>query len=178
MASPWFQISVELVEGRDLVLWPRPGRIFAASPTHTFGALADAIDNAFARWDLSHLHEFRRQDGERIGQPDPDFGGVLDEHTQKLSRLEAGEELLYIFDFGDGWHHLVTVGTERLDPGEQFGAVPRHPVVLFGWGDIPDQYGRRIADDDGSGTIPPDPRRADLPPLLPWWGADAHTYDT
>jgi hypothetical protein len=135
MSTPWLQITVELVEGRDLVLWPRPGRVFAASPTHAFGALAGGIDSAFARWDQSHLHEFRRQNGERVGRADPDWdsGDVLDERERKLSRLEAGEELLYIFDFGDGWHHLVTVGTERLDPREQFGVAPRHPVVLFGW---------------------------------------------
>jgi hypothetical protein len=180
MSTPWLQITVELVEGRDLVLWPRPGRVFVASPTHAFGALAGGIDSAFARWDQSHLHEFRRQNGERVGRADPDWdsGDVLDEREQKLSRLEAGEELLYIFDFGDGWHHLVTVGTERLDPREQFGVAPRHPVVLFGWGDIPDQYGRRFADDDGSARIPADPRRADLPPLFPWWGAEARHYDT
>lgn len=30
----------------------------AVGPAHTFKALADAINQAFARWDLVHLHEF------------------------------------------------------------------------------------------------------------------------
>jgi hypothetical protein len=55
----WWSIRVELLGG-DLAgdLWPRPGRIFAVSPAHTFHAFGVAIDDAFARWDRSHLHEF------------------------------------------------------------------------------------------------------------------------
>ena len=54
----WISVQVELIEGRGEHCWPRPGRIFAAAPGHSFAQLADAIDNAFARWDRSHLHEF------------------------------------------------------------------------------------------------------------------------
>lgn len=43
--------------GDDLV--GTPGRDLLVSDTHTFADLAAAIDCAFARWDLSHLHEFR-----------------------------------------------------------------------------------------------------------------------
>jgi hypothetical protein len=49
---------VELIEGAGRTLWPRPGRVFAAARSHTFAALADAIDTAFARWDRAHLHLF------------------------------------------------------------------------------------------------------------------------
>jgi hypothetical protein len=35
---------------------------------------------------------------------------------------------------------------------------------------IPDQYGRRWADDDGDSPKPPNPGLTDLPPLQPWWG--------
>jgi hypothetical protein len=34
------------------------GPVFAVGPSHTFADLARAIDNAFARWDLSHLTLF------------------------------------------------------------------------------------------------------------------------
>ena len=51
---------------------PAPGRIFIVGPSHTFAGLADAINAAFARWDLSHLHEFELGDGRRIGFVDPD----------------------------------------------------------------------------------------------------------
>jgi hypothetical protein len=36
----------------------RPGRVFGVSPAHTFHQFGVAIDDAFARWDRSHLHEF------------------------------------------------------------------------------------------------------------------------
>ena len=35
-----------------------PRSIFAAAADHSFAELATAIDDAFARWDRSHLHEF------------------------------------------------------------------------------------------------------------------------
>ena len=41
---------------------PSPGRIFIVGPSHTFLGLADAIEAAFARWELSHLHEFDQWD--------------------------------------------------------------------------------------------------------------------
>jgi hypothetical protein len=62
MSRTWLSIRVDLIEGCGEHLWPRPGRTFAASRTHTFAQLADAIDDAFARWDRSHLHEFELAD--------------------------------------------------------------------------------------------------------------------
>ncbi|MGA3058542.1 MAG: hypothetical protein ABSE70_10990 [Candidatus Limnocylindrales bacterium] len=48
MSKTWLSIRVDLIEGRGEHLWPRPGRIFAATGTHTFAQLAEAIDDAFA----------------------------------------------------------------------------------------------------------------------------------
>ena len=64
----WLSIRVELVEGREERYWPRPGRLFAAAMSHSFAQLASAIDDAFARWDRSHLREFELADGTRIWQ--------------------------------------------------------------------------------------------------------------
>lgn len=50
-----------------------PGRIFLVGPSHTFERFAAA----FARWDLSHLHNFERKDGRLIGYPDDAFGPDL-----------------------------------------------------------------------------------------------------
>ncbi len=58
MARTWLSIRVDLISGGDTDCWPRPGRIFAAARSHTFAQLATAIDDAFARWDRSHLHMF------------------------------------------------------------------------------------------------------------------------
>src|ERR1700687_4566600 len=71
--SRWISVQVELVEGRGEHCWPRPGRIFAAAADHSFADLGAAIDDAFARWDRAHLHEFELADGARIGIPDPQW---------------------------------------------------------------------------------------------------------
>lgn len=109
MAQTWLSIRVELVEGRGERLWPRPGRLFAAARGHSFAALATAIDDAFARWDRAHLHEFRLADGTRLTTPygdDDELGPALDDRRTRLSRLRPGEQFLYTFDLGDGWTHL------------------------------------------------------------------------
>ena len=63
MARTWITVRVDLVGGRGEDLWPRPGRLLVASRSHTFRQLATAIDDAFARWDRAHLHEFTLPDG-------------------------------------------------------------------------------------------------------------------
>jgi hypothetical protein len=175
MANTWLSIQVELVEGHGEHFWPRPGRIFAASRGHTFEQLADAIDDAFARWDRSHLQEFTLSDKTRLCTPRSSWGEIEGEtvgdlRRLKLSRLRPGEQFVYVFDLGDDWAHLCTVGTERIDPLETLGILPDHPLPYWGWGEIPDQYRRRWDGDDGDSPKPKDPKLADLPPLRPWWG--------
>ena len=46
------------------------GRVLMVGPPHTFADLADAVNAAFARCDLAHLHAFRLSDGRRIGYAD------------------------------------------------------------------------------------------------------------
>lgn len=162
---------MELVEGRGEQLWPRPGRIMAAARRHTFRELATAIDDAFARWDRAHLHQFWLGDGTRVTQPDPDFEPdeqQRDSHRLTLSCLKPGERFAYEFDFGDGWLHLCTVGELRIDPEEALGIIPACPLAYWGWGVIPDQYGRRWDDDDGESQPPKDTQGSDLPPIGPW----------
>lgn len=183
MTRAWLSITVELIEGRGQHLWPRPARIFVAARTHTFAQFAESIDDAFARWDLAHLHEFHFPDPddpsgyERVATPDPDWdmGDVTDMATTKLSRLDAGQQFLYVFDLGDDWTHLCTVADKRVDPAEVYGITPPRPAAYFGWGGIPDQYGRRFNGDSDDAPLPPDPRCADLPSLRPWWGPQSCT---
>lgn len=175
MPRNWLSIRVELVEGRGEAFWPRPGRIFAAARTHTFADLADAIDDGFARWDRAHLHQFNLADGTRITRPDwEDEPEGLDGRRVKLSRLTPGEQFAYEFDFGDSWTHLCTVAERRIDPLEQLGVIPDHPLPYWGWGDIPDQYDRRWDGDDGETPPPGNTGIETLPPLLPWWGPRQH----
>ncbi|MEB3982528.1 hypothetical protein OQ968_14790 [Mycobacterium sp. 663a-19] len=173
MARTWLSIRVDLVSGRGEYFWPRPGRVFAAARSHRFSQLAEAIDTAFARWDRAHLYKFELADGRVIGQPEyDDFDmGILDGDEMKLSALSLGEQFVYEFDFGDGWTYLCEVAPERIDPESELGIMPQSPLPYWGWGTIPDQYGRRWIDDDGENTEPPDPGLSDLPPLRPGWGS-------
>jgi hypothetical protein len=169
----WLTVQVELVQGRGEHYWPRPGRIFAAAADHSFAQLATAIDDAFARWDRSHLHEFELGDGTRIGIAEAEWEGdepVLDERLVKLSRLKPEQQFVYVFDLGDDWAHLCTTGKAHINPLETLGILPDRPLPYFGWGAVPDQYGRAWSGDDGEAQPPRDPALTDLPPLRPAWG--------
>ena len=148
--ADWMTVRVELVSGRGMDLDPPPGRIFAVGPNNIFGDLADAIDLHFARWDLGHSHLFRLQDGREIGYRDPEFPDWLDlEQVTVSSELSKGEEFEYVFDFGDDWTHHCRVEEVGIDPAEVFGEEPALPIPIWGWGSIPDQYGRRSDNDTG-----------------------------
>jgi hypothetical protein len=58
-----------------------------------------AIDSAFARWDLSHLHELELADGRLIGFPDDTFAPDvvwLDHDKPKVCRtVKPGDEFEY-----------------------------------------------------------------------------------
>jgi hypothetical protein len=90
--------------------------------------------------------------------------------------VEPGDEFKYMFDLGDGWTHRCVVGGERIDPMEELGVRPRKPLAIWGWGTLPDQYGRRWSDDDGSSRPP---RRPNLPHpmLLGSWPDDGAVRD-
>lgn len=157
-------------------MWPRPGRVFAAARSHSFAQLAEAVDAAFARWDLAHLHMYTLADGTNLSRA-TDWDGelpedALDSASTKLSRLNPGDQFAYVFDLGDDWAHLCTVGPERIDPLDTVGSQPQHPVPYWGWGTIPDQYGRHWDGDDGEAREPRQRRNelSDLPPIFPWWG--------
>lgn len=144
-------MRVDLVSGAGLLFAPQPGRIFLVGPHHTFSDLAAAIDLAFARWDVAHLHEFRFDDGRYFGIPDaPSKGGagVRDYDAVKVgSQVKRGERFTYIFDFGANWQHHCTVVTSNLDPVEVLGHPPEKPTPIWGWGWMPDQYGRQTYDE-------------------------------
>ena len=135
-------------------------------PSHTFADLADAIDTAFARWDRAHLCQFTLADGtvvtdeetaeELEDMPDERLGVpyLVLERTKVVSRLAPGEEFKYVFDLGDDWTHACRVENEKVDPREEYGGAPDRPVPIWGWGSIPDQYGRRWADDTREGRPP------------------------
>jgi hypothetical protein len=151
MAKNWLSIRVELLHGGGLEMDPPPGRVMLVGPRHTFGDLAEAIDAAFARWDLSHLHLFELPDGRSVGEAGDDDWGLetVDESALRVAEtLSEGDVFEYVFDLGDSWTHRCAVESKAVDPLEAYGIVPSKPVPTWGWGWIPDQYGRRTADSD------------------------------
>lgn len=149
----WLELRVVLVSGQGAELDPPPGRVLITAPTMTFADLAEAIDTAFARYDRSHLHRFELADGRTLYSDEESAveldgaGTSVETHLQDVP-LDTLERFSYVFDFGDDWRHEVKLVRAGVDPHEVWGAVPDRPVVLDGWGWIPDQYGREEDEPD------------------------------
>ena len=91
--------------------------------------------------------------------------------TAKVARtLEPGAEFKFMFDLGDAWTHRCVLGEVKIDPLEVLGIRPDAPLPYWGWGRIPDQYGRRWATDDGESRVPSKPSEPH-PMLLHAWPA-------
>lgn len=164
MARRWQTISVHLLSGRGETLIHPPGRVFILPPRTTFAALGQAIDIAFARWDFSHLREFTLDDGTRV-LDDESAGEMRNSMSGPIPKIislreivkrrvaAVGTQFAYTFDFGDDWFHLCTF-EGYADPAEVYGPDPSEPAPIWGWGTIPDQYGRRWNGDDGEDEPP------------------------
>jgi hypothetical protein len=100
-----FEIKIELREVRPAVVRrvQVPGEMSLAG--------LHAVVQVAMGWTDSHLHEFD-VDGARYGLPDPDWDAdeVRDEAKATLFRLVGqGDRMDYVYDFGDGWTHRLTV---------------------------------------------------------------------
>lgn len=166
MSAPrrWFLVRVELLSGRGDEFDPPPGRVLLVPPATTFEQLAEAINTALGRWDFSHLSRFVLADGTSVEDAETraeSIQGVFTDGiprtallTERVGKLvRSGDRFTYVFDFGDDWTHLCT-HEGQADPEETQG-LPERIWPAWGWGVLPDQYGRRWAEDDGEST-PPD----------------------
>lgn len=170
MPESWLSIRVELLSGRGQDFWPYPGRLLAVGPRQTFADLAAAIDAAFARWDRGHLCIFDLGDGTKIAPSYAEFEThTLDFAGQVITRtVKPGQVFRYLFDFGDDWAHRCEVDSTKIDPLETLGVVPDGPTAFWGWGTIPDQYGRRWDGDDGGSEPPPAPTKPHPMSFFTW----------
>ncbi len=120
-----YQLKVTLEE-----IEPPVWRQLEVSGDITLSKLHSVIQLAMG-WLDYHLHEFRMGDV-TYGEPDPEFDDdreVKDDRRARLSRSVSGvgEEIIYLYDFGDGWTHRVVV--EDIRPREP---RIRYPRVLAG----------------------------------------------
>jgi hypothetical protein len=153
--SDWMTIRVVLQGGAGTTLAHPPGRIMLTASEHAFNELAEAIDTAFARWDLTPSHEFEVE-GRLLRSsdaPDDDEPAVLDiadsaDVTVGEVGLREGAAFTYRFDPGEDWVHQCTVEEVGVDAFGVVGDEPEAPVPVFGWGPLPDQYGRMTEEDD------------------------------
>jgi hypothetical protein len=80
-------------------------------------------------WTDSHLHQFVAN-GLSYGVCSPDDEWeVIDEKKVRLNRLlrAPGDRMLYEYDFGDGWEHLIVL--EKVEAALPNG---KYPMVLAG----------------------------------------------
>lgn len=148
--SDWMTIRVELLGTAVERLDPAPGRVMLAHPEHALGDLAEAIDNAFGRWDLTPMHEFTVGDRRFVPGGDEDLDAEdSEEVTLADADLAPGSRFTYVFDLGEGWEHDCAVDEVGVEVDDE----PDLPVPIFGWGTIPDQYGRDTDEDDVNADI-------------------------
>jgi hypothetical protein len=114
-----FQLKVTLQNIKPPV-WRR----ILVDASSTLDQVHEVIQAAFGWWNY-HLHEFEI-DGTRYGDPDPDDDWGPPTVNERRIRLDtvvtAGSTFGYLYDFGDGWSHRVTV--EKDLPAETGTTVP------------------------------------------------------
>lgn len=103
----WWQLKIELLDVTPLV-WRR-----ILIPETIVLPKLDRVIQAAVGWTNSHLHEFVLH-GVRYSVPDPDFSdetGHVDEKGVQLRNALGmdGRCFDYVYDFGDDWHHVVTI---------------------------------------------------------------------
>ncbi|OLM28126.1 hypothetical protein Ae717Ps2_6754 [Pseudonocardia sp. Ae717_Ps2] len=141
----------------------------------TLAVLHQVIQEAMG-WESSHLHKFTINDT-CYGIPDPDWDPAWDlgdrthdEQAVTLAQLfQVGQEADYVYDFGDNWHHTLTV--TALTTAEP---AVRYPRCIDGRGACPPE--------DVGGTpgyaafldALADPDHPEHTDRVQWWGSDQY----
>ena len=144
----WLKIRVELLGGGGIECDPPPGRDFIVGPGHSFAQFADGDRRrvrALGPLAPARLRARRRHDrsATRTRTSRPTSSGSTTSRSRSRARSSRATSFEYVFDFGDHWRHRCTRRRRKVDPVDEYGHVPPRPVVTWGWGWIPDQYGRR-----------------------------------
>ncbi|MFF7709413.1 plasmid pRiA4b ORF-3 family protein [Pseudomonas sp. NPDC007930] len=109
-----------LIQLEPLVINPPIWRRVVVSGSITLRRLHHFIQAAMG-WESSHLHEFSNGTTRWL-PPEAEMDGadVADDRKATLKAVaEEGDRLRYLYDFGDGWQHVIAV--ERVEPTTQKG---------------------------------------------------------
>lgn len=116
-------------------LWRR----IEVSADHTLLDLHRSIQKAYA-FDDDHLYSFfmdgKTWSRERFTSPFEDEGPHVDEARIGELGLFIGQNILYLFDYGDMWRFRVELEDIRTE-----GPKPRKPKIVEKKGKAPKQYG-------------------------------------
>jgi hypothetical protein len=158
-----FQLKVTLRESSPLI-WRR----IEISPHMTLPQLHRTLQIVVG-WENCHLHEFRSA-GKVYAEPDPEdrhFGReVLDERRRKIGLLVgAGASFEYLYEFGDGWRHEITLET-MLAPTPR----KRYPVCVDGARSAPPEDVGGMGGYERYLEALSDPRHKEHQFLLAWRG--------
>ncbi len=109
-----YQLKISL-KGVKPPIWRRVVILASLSLAELHSSIQEAMG-----WADSHLHEFRIRNS-RFGNK-KQMDDVKDERTFDLAdfNFKVGSKLDYLYDFGDGWHHVIEV--EKLLTKEEFEA--------------------------------------------------------
>jgi len=140
-----FQVKIALLD-IEPAIWRR---VLVPADT-TLDQLHEVIQAAFGWWNY-HLHQYLI-DGKRYDLPNPEYDddllpASLDERAVPLRDLLNASSIVYEYDFGDGWRHLVEIesvamtqesgvrypvctGGERACPREDCGGPPGYQRLL------------------------------------------------
>jgi hypothetical protein len=120
IASPIYQLRIELLDVTPMI-WRRvlvPGSI---KLHRLHGVLLWTMG-----WAGGHLHEFVIGH-DHYGEPDPYFNEPprlqADNRSTLASALGTRKDFLYLYDYGDGWEHRVSV--EQILPADPALKLPQ-----------------------------------------------------
>lgn len=164
-------VRIEL-DGVSPPVW----RLLVVNSLTTLTEFHDVLQTVFD-WENSHLHQFiaggRRWMDERAltGDGRGDLHSEYDVMVGDILRA-PGAQMIYEYDFGDGWSHLITVSDIKPAPDE------RHPEVLDGEGMAPlEDVGGPPGWEDFVAAVS-DPRHPDHAERRSWAGlAPGQSFD-
>lgn len=108
-----YELRIALAENK-----PEIWRVFQVPSSIPLRKLHKVIQRVMG-WEDYHLYSFEKG-GVIFGRPDPDFtSDTVNDHGVSLYCLlkQVGDQLTYIYDFGDYWQHQVTL--QRIVPEDE-----------------------------------------------------------